>query len=216
LAFDLGVVVGLAAEARIARKLGHPVAIGGGGAAGAEAASLRLVTDGAEALLSFGLCGGLDPALRPGALLIPEVVLDGATRYAASPALAARFGKPTPHRLLGGAVVAATAAEKRRLRDATGADAIDLESGAVARVAAAADVPFAALRAVCDPADQDLPPAALVALDGKGAIGFFRVLAALAAHPTQLPALLSLARQAAAARASLVRAVNAARPSGAG
>jgi adenosylhomocysteine nucleosidase len=216
LVFDIGVVVGLAAEARIARRLGYPVAIGGGGAAGAEAAALRLVADGARGLLSFGLCGGLDPALRPGELLIPEIVLDGAAHYAASPALAARFGKPTPHRLLGDTAVAATVAEKRRLRDATGAAAIDLESGAVARVAAAADLPFAVVRAVCDPAEQDLPPAALVALDGKGAIGFARVLAALAAHPAQLPALLMLARHASAARASLLRAVATAHPSGAG
>jgi adenosylhomocysteine nucleosidase len=209
---ELGIVVGLAAEARIARRLGHPVAIGGGGAAGAEQAARRLVADGATALLSFGLCGALDPALRPGALLVPQTVLDGPARHAADPALAARFGGPTPHLLLAGETIAATAAEKRRLREATGADAIDLESGAVARIG----LPFAVVRAVCDPADQDLPPAALVALDAKGAIGFFRVLAALAARPAQLPALLALARQAAAARAALLRAVTAARPSGAG
>jgi adenosylhomocysteine nucleosidase len=213
---DIGIVVGLAAEARIARRLGHPVAIGGGGAAGAETAARRLVGDRVAGLLSFGLCGGLDPELRPGALLIPEAVLDGTTRHAANPAVAARFGGMTPHLLLGASQVAATATEKRRLRETTGADAVDLESGAVARVAAEAGLPFAVLRAVCDPADQDLPPAALVALDSEGAIGLFRILAALAARPAQLSALLALARQATAARASLLRAVTTARPSGAG
>jgi len=205
---EIGVVVGLAAEARIARRLGHPVAIGGGAAAGAESAARRLVADGVTALLSFGLCGGLDPALQPGALLIPEAVLDGGTRYATSPTIAARFGAMTSDLVLGGAQAAATAAEKRRLRDATGAAAIDLESGAVARVAAEAGLPFAVLRAVCDPAGQDLPPAALGALDGNGAIGFLRVLAALAGRPVELPALLVLAGQAAAARRSLVRATS--------
>ncbi len=204
-------VVGLAAEARIARRLGHPVAIGGGGAAGAEAAARLLVAEGAEALLSFGLCGGLDPALRPGAVLIPEAVLDSGTRYAASLGLAARFGGLTPHVLLGGARIAATVAEKRALRQATGAAAIDLESGAVARVAAASGLPFAVLRAVCDPAGEDLPPAALVALDGAGAMGFLRILASLAARPAQLPALLGLASHAAAARRGLLRAVATAR-----
>jgi adenosylhomocysteine nucleosidase len=204
---NAGVVVGLAAEARIARKLGHQVAIGGGGTAGAEQAARRLVAEGATALLSFGLCGGLDPVLRPGALLMPHAVLDGATRYAADSALAARFGGVTPHLLLGGTRIAATAAGKRQLREATGADAIDLESGAVARVATAAGLPFAVVRAVCDPADQDLPPAALIALDAKGAIGVTRLLASLAARPGQLPALLALARHAAAARRSLLRAV---------
>ncbi len=204
---DVGVVVGLAAEARIARKLGHPVAIGGGGAAGAEQAARRLVADGATALLSFGLCGGLDPALRPGTLLVPHTVLDGAVRLAADPTLAARFGGFTPHLLLGGTQIAATVADKQHLREVTGAAAIDLESGAVARIAIAAGLPFAAVRAVCDLAGEDLPPAALIALDAKGAIGLVRVLASLAAHPGQLPALLALARHAAAGRRSLLRAV---------
>jgi adenosylhomocysteine nucleosidase len=203
----LGVVVGLAAEARIARRLGHQVAIGGGGAVGAEQAARRLVAEGATALLSFGLCGGLDPALRPGALLVPHAVLDGAASHAADPGLAARFGGVTPHLLLGDTRIAATAADKRRLRDATGAAAIDLESGAVARVATASGLPFAVVRAVCDPAVLDLPPAALIALDAKGAIGLTRILASLAARPGQLPALLALARHAAAARRSLIAAV---------
>jgi adenosylhomocysteine nucleosidase len=204
---SVGIVVGLAAEARIARKLGNPVAIGGGGADGAEAAARRLVAEGATGLLSFGLCGGLDPALLPGALLIPHAVLADGTRHMASAAIAARFGVMAPQVMLAGEVVAATAAEKRRLYAVTGAAAIDLESGAVARVAAQAGLPFAVLRAICDPAEQDLPPAALAALDGKGAIGLFRVLAALAAQPAQLPALMTLARQAAAGRRSLLRAV---------
>jgi adenosylhomocysteine nucleosidase len=213
---EVGIVVGLAAEARVARRLGHPVAVGGGGAAGAEAAARRLVADGAVGLLSFGLCGGLDPVLRPGTLLVPEAVLDGTTRHAVSPDIAARFGGPTPHLLLGASQVAATATEKRWLRETTGADAVDLESGAVARVAAETGLPFAVLRAVCDPVERDLPPAALVALDSKGAIGLVRILASLAARPAQLPALLALARQATAGRASLLRAVTTARPSGAG
>jgi adenosylhomocysteine nucleosidase len=183
---------------------------------GAEAAARRLVADGAVGLLSFGLCGGLDPVLRPGTLLVPEAVLDGTTRHAVSPDIAARFGGPTPHLLLGASQVAATATEKRWLRETTGADAVDLESGAVARVAAETGLPFAVLRAVCDPVERDLPPAALVALDSKGAIGLVRILASLAARPAQLPALLALARQATAGRASLLRAVTTARPSGAG
>jgi adenosylhomocysteine nucleosidase len=204
---SVGIVVGLVAEGRIARKLGNPVAVGGGGAAGAEMAARRLVTDGAKGLISFGLCGGLDTALRPGALLIPQAVLANGVRHMASAAIAAQFGPITPHVLLAGERVAATAAEKRRLHAVTGAAAIDLESGAVACVAAEAGLPFAVLRAVCDPAEQDLPPAALAALDGEGAIGLFRVLASLAARPAQLPALLTLARQAAAGRRSLLRAV---------
>jgi adenosylhomocysteine nucleosidase len=207
----IGVVVGLAAEGRIARRLGDPVAIGGGDAAGAEAAARRLVAQGANGLLSFGLCGGLDPGLHPGALLIPAAVLEAGVHYDADAALSSRFGGMTVDVLMGGAAIAASAADKRRLHAATGAAGIDLESGAVARVAHAAGLPFAVVRAVCDPAQQDLPPAALVALDGRGAIGLLRVVAAVGVRPAQLPALLRLGAHAAAARRSLLRAIETAR-----
>lgn len=166
-----------------------------------------MVDGGATGLLSFGLCGGLDPALPPGALLIPAAVLADAVRYPASPTVAAPFGSIGPHLLLGETRIAATASDKRRLHATTGAAAIDLETGAVARVATAAGLPFAVVRAICDTAGEDLPPAALVALNGVGGIGVLRVLASLAAHPTQLPALLMLGRHAAAARRALRRAV---------
>lgn len=52
-----------------------------------------------------------------------------------------------------------------------------------------------------------MPPAALAALDARGAIGLWRVLASIAAQPMQLPGLFALAADAAAARRSLVSRV---------
>lgn len=201
------IVVGLRAEARLARRLGVPVAIGGGTAAGAEAAADRAVAAGASALVSFGLAGGLEPGLRPGDLIVPTAVLCDGAPFAADPALMDWLGGATGHCLLAVTTVAADAAGKRRLWQATGAAALDLESGAVARVAAAHRLPFAVLRAICDPAERDLPPAALVALDGGGAIGLARIAASVASRPGQIPALLRLAADAAAARRALVRRV---------
>jgi adenosylhomocysteine nucleosidase len=106
--------------------------------------------------------------------------------------------------VLGAEAVAATVKQKRYLHDQTSAVAIDLESGAVARVAVAHGLPFAALRVVCDPADRALPPAALVALNSRGCIGIWRVVSSLAARPGQLPVVLALAADAAVARRALV------------
>ena len=197
----LGIVTGLAAEARLARPLGR-VEIGGGWPAGAEAAAERLVAGGAGALLSFGLAGGLNPALAAGAVVVPAAVLAGGRRFSTDATLAARFGA-IAGLLLAGETVLATLADKQAAFRETGALAVDLESGAVARVAARHRLPFAVLRVVCDPAGRALPPAALAALDSQGAIGAWRVLASVLAHPRQIAALLALAGDAARARRAL-------------
>jgi adenosylhomocysteine nucleosidase len=97
----------------------------------------------------------------------------------------------------------ASADEKLRLNLTTGASLVDMESGAVAMVAAAARVPFAVLRAICDPADRALPPAALVALDTAGRLAATRLAMSLLVNPRQVMALFGLARDATAARRAL-------------
>ena len=206
---EIGVVVGLAAEARIARRLGWTVAIGGGSAAGAETAARALLDAGVGGLVSLGLAGGLDPLLRPGDIVVCETVVSRGTRYRTDAALSRRLGGSTPHAVLGGDAIAASVGEKQRLWRETGAAAVDLESGAVARLATERGVPFAVLRAVCDPAERALPRAACVALDARGAIAVWRVVASLIARPGQLPALLRVAADAAAARRALMARVGA-------
>ena len=97
----------MAAEARIVRRLEWRVAIGGG-TAGAHEAARRLIDDGCDALVSFGLAAGLDPALRPGALIVPSLVLvcgDGRraamTEKSTIPEISRMLGGATAHTLLG-------------------------------------------------------------------------------------------------------------------
>jgi adenosylhomocysteine nucleosidase len=163
-----------------------------------------LIGQGVTALVSFGLAGGLDPALRSGTVVIPSVVLSEGETFRADAMLAKRFGGLTRHTMLAGSAIAVDAVAKRHLHAASGAHAIDLESGPVARVAAAHGLPFVVVRAICDPADRHLPPAALIALDSKGGIGFGAVLHSILAQPWQIPGLLALARDAARARRALI------------
>ena len=202
----LGIVVGLVAEARIAFPLGA-VEIGGGLPEGARAAAERLIRAGATGLLSFGLAGGLHPELSAGATVIPARILHHGQAYAADPALLAWLGGPNAGSLIATDRPVATAAAKRALHRDSGASAVDLESGELAAVAAAHGVACAALRVICDPAGRDLPATALAALDRRGAIGLLRVAASVLRHPLQLPALLRLAGDAAAAHAMLRRLV---------
>ena len=203
----LGIVVGLAAEARIAAGCGYPIRIGGGTPGGAEVAATQLIADGASALLSFGLAGGLDPALRPGTTIVPSHVLSDGEKFETDRQLADRFGGLTGHVVLAGSAIVANAAQKHRLQATTQAQAVDLESGAVARVARAYGLPFLVVRAICDSAERTLPPAALLALKSGGKIGMLPVIRSVLRHPHQIFSLLALARDASRARRALMRFV---------
>jgi adenosylhomocysteine nucleosidase len=208
-------VTGLAAEARILRRRGFSALATAGHPAGTAAACARLFADGADALLSFGIAGALDPALRPGAVLLPRRVRgESGAIFAADPAwheelrraLAALGLAPEEGDLLGLAAVVMTRDAKTMLRARSGAVAVDLESPIAAAAAGRAGRPFLVLRAVADPAAFALPPAAAVGLDAEGRAAVLPVLSSLLRQPGQLASLLRLALHTRAALKSLARA----------
>ncbi len=201
----LGIVVGLAEEAQLARLLGGVVSTGNGTSTGAQRAVDKLIRGGVTALLSFGVAGGIAPGLYPGAIVIPRTVLTKAGELACDVGMVRRLGGPSVDCILSSDVAIVSVSAKARLHAETQAMAVDLESGAVAMSAAAAGLPFAALRAICDPWDRALPNAALVGLDEQGAVQILPVLAALARRPTEIISLIKLASDAIAARRSLSR-----------
>jgi adenosylhomocysteine nucleosidase len=196
----------MASEARIARRSGLSIAIGGGTPQGARVAAEQLLQEGARSLVSFGLAGGLDPALTPGDLLAAETVLSGGRLFPCDAALVRRLGVRSVPLLLAGDAIVATAREKARLYAESGAAAVDLESGAVAELATEAGIPFAVLRAICDGADRNLPRAAMEGLDSAGRIAPFKLVAALLRDPAQIFGLIALGRDAARARSALLKA----------
>ncbi len=117
-----------------------------GVAAAAARESLQL-----GAIVSFGFCGALDPALEPGDVFVASEVLG------AGPALLPRTSrayKSGP--LISIHHVAVTAAEKAELA-ATGAMAVDMEAGILAARAQEWNIPFYCIRAVTDTAAETLP-----------------------------------------------------------
>ena len=206
----LGILTGLAQEAAIARRISPLVACSASDPARAERLARDLAGQGATALLSFGIAGGLAPGLRSGDLVIGTAVATDAAIIPCDPDLAAQFAAALPGAVQGdvwgGTVIVDTAAAKARLHRDSGAVIVDLESAAVARAAAEAGLPFGVLRAVADPAAHGLPPAALVGLDAEGRPAIGPVLRALARSPGQLPALIRLGRQSSAAMKALLAA----------
>jgi adenosylhomocysteine nucleosidase len=203
----LGVVVGLKAEARIAARLGA-VVISGARPEAAARGIRRLIDGGATELLSFGLAGGLAPGLAPGDLVIATAVLVNDARHPTDAMLTNRFANALPDAHLGAVAgsneAIADVAAKHRLHETTGAIAVDMES----QVLASSGLPFTVLRAIADPHDRALPPAALVGLKPSGAPDIVAVLLSLLGAPGQLRRLLELARESKRALASLERAVS--------
>lgn len=157
----------------------------------AEAASLR-----PSLVISWGLCGGLDPQLRPGDLILgAEVVSDDSavrTDKAVTSSLAQRLAdagaRVVIERMAAADAPVLTAGAKAELRRAAGAAAVDMESLTAGRFALEQRVPFAILRAVADPAERDLPPLVLKAVDSYGRINARALVRGLIGSPRQLAA----------------------------
>jgi adenosylhomocysteine nucleosidase len=185
-------------------------AVSGMGGAAAGMAARRLIEAGATALVSWGMAGGLDPDLTAGALVLPrEVVAPDGMRFATAAAwretLTASIAACRP--VAAGALLTSMrpldgATAKAAARHETGAVAVDMESSAVAEVAAASHVPFLAVRVIVDTA-LDPIPTAVIAAGESGRVQMSRLLLGLAHSPRDLVPLMRLALRYRAAMRSL-------------
>jgi adenosylhomocysteine nucleosidase len=212
----LGIVTGLADEADCLGSVlsGADVTVlcAGADSGRAERAACRLIDQGCEGLLSFGMAGGLDPGLVPGAVILPHRILDpdgGALAVAVDwrrrlADLMASMG-PGEGDIAGSAELVDSPAAKRQLRLKTMAAAVDMESLALARAARQAGVPFLVLRVVADPAHRAPPPWAMAAVDSDGRVRPLVALRALIRRPADLPTAIGLARDNRIALAALRR-----------
>jgi len=170
-------------EARALARPGVEIVAGGGDAA-RLAAELDAAAPRAEAIISVGLAGALVAGLYPGDWVIDCGRPDWRLQWqAALPR--ARIGK-----IVGSTTAIATIAAKQALHLSDGGVAVDMESGIAAEVAARHGSAFAAVRVISDSVDHQLPPAALVGMAADGTMDLGAVLASLARHPAQLPALI--------------------------
>ncbi len=186
------------------------LAIGGMGAVAAQAAARRLVTAGADSLISWGVAGGLDPALCAGTICLPSIVLssDGQSfgtdlhwRELVGAAVMGRQPRLGGTLLTHHSAIDEVAGKAAVWRD-TGAEAVDMESVAVAEVAAHHTLPFIAVRVIVDTAADTLPRVVMAA-SRAGDVSMARLLQGLVRSPGQLAPLLRLAARYRAAAGAL-------------
>ncbi|MGE4064381.1 MAG: hypothetical protein AB7E79_13525 [Rhodospirillaceae bacterium] len=211
----IGVVCGLGFEAEIVTRraryegLADRILVSAGlGRERARTAAEKLLADNALALLSFGLAAGLDPSLTSGTtILASSIRAQALPSIECTPDWGERLSTAFPSARRGilahAPQIVALGAEKRKLRAATQGLAADMESYGVAEAAAAANIPFAALRVVADRADENLPEIALHAMAPDGSLRLAEVLGRIARSPGQVPSLIKLALSTARARQRL-------------
>lgn len=182
-------------RAALLRVPGITVVRSGVGRDAAARAAARLASRRPALIASVGLCGALDPGLRPGDLVVATEVLDQPTGRTVPCDAEATAGIDALRGLVTTVAVPLLTVAGRR---GTPGVAVDMESGPVACAARSAGIPFACVRAVSDSAATELPEAVLMV---EGPASLSAVLKAL--HPRHLGAWAGLARGAAAGCRSL-------------
>jgi hopanoid-associated phosphorylase len=196
------IVTGLVQEARIAAGPGMTVICSSSDPKQLRSLLASFDPSSVRGVISFGVAGGLDPALKSGDVVVATEVMAGASRWLAASALSeeliagAGLGRQRVIRggLAGVEQVVAAQAGKAALHSETGAAAVDMESHIAAAYAADANLPFAALRVISDPATRALPALATSAIKANGDIDLRKVLRGVARNPLTIRALYATGR----------------------
>jgi len=219
----LGIVAALQTEARSLGSLpltasglvqlspSTLVYIAGMGAKRAQVAAEVLIGGNASALLSWGSAGALHPKLSPGNLILPQIVIypqkgifstDKSWHSRLLTLLAGQlevYTEPLAQSLS----ALKSRAEKLDFVKQHQALAVDMESASVAEAAVKSNLPFMAIRAIADPLEQNIPASVSRAINERGRLRPFHLLASLARRPADFLILNQLRRNFFAARTTL-------------
>lgn len=176
----------------------------------AEAVARRLFSEApVAAALSVGVAAGLSPLLQAGDLIVGDRVIlyrqsdTTPQSFSCDPGLQkwaqTLLGRSVSRHFLGPIVTVErallTSEEKHRLAVESGALAVDMESAAIASAASDRAVPFLAIRAILDPAKEDLKIDFGQFLNGQGEPRWLSLARYLLAHPLALSHLVGLGRR---------------------
>jgi adenosylhomocysteine nucleosidase len=175
------------------------ILVTGMGARNSERALLpALAQTNPAVILTCGFAGGLDPALDVGQVVFACDASCGlATKLQAAGAREVRFHCADR--------IAASALAKKTLRDSTGADVVEMESGLIRQICRDRGIPAATVRVVSDHATEDLPLDFNLLVTADQKLDYAKLAATLLKSPSRIPALLRLQRQTRFAASELAK-----------
>jgi adenosylhomocysteine nucleosidase len=155
-------------------------------------------------VLVVGIAGGVDPNLRIGDVVVPEVVVDGGTdeEYAAT-----RLGVREPHGRIVSSDVLLAGRDEQAALVAAGVSAVDMETAAIAAACLARGIPWSAFRGISDHGVEDGIDTSVLGLsraDGTADAG--AVARYVLTRPWRVPTLARLGRDMQKAVDAAVRA----------
>ncbi len=171
-----------------AGKTGITILLTGIGRQNAEK-SLRefLATHSPKLVLTCGFAGGLNPDLKLG-----EVIFETSDEALRAKLLGAGA---KPLKFFCADRITTTVADKKKLRDETGADAVEMESAAIHAVCAERGIPCATIRVISDTANEDLPLDFNALSKPDKNLDFGKLFLAITKSPGKIPALMQLQKK---------------------
>jgi nucleoside phosphorylase len=164
--------------------------------------SLRefLATHSPKLVLSCGFAGGLNPDLKLG-----EVVFETSDETLCVKLLGAGA---KPLKIVCADRIATTVAAKKKLRDETGADAVEMESAAILAICRERGLPCATVRVISDAADEDLPLDFNALSKPDKNLNFGKLFLAIAKSPGKIGALMELQKKTKLAAENLAQVLS--------
>ena len=152
----------------------------------------HIVSHEPDLVLTCGFAGGLNPDLKLGEVVF-ELAGPAANDQKWVVNLTASGAKPA--KIFCADHIATTVAEKKKLRDETGADAVEMESAAIHAVCRDRGIPCATVRVISDTASEDLPLDFNALSKPDKNLDFGKLFLAIAKSPGKIPALMQLQKK---------------------
>ena len=194
-AINVAVCFALAEEAGAFQKICEnnvPVFLTGIGRENAEKAAREfLAAHTPSLLLTCGFAGGLIDELRTGDVIFEIPASEGNNVFAGLRSKLTAAGAKEA-KFYCADRIATTAADKKKLREETGADAAEMESGAIQAFCGTHGIPCVTVRVISDTANEDLPLDFNQFLKEDKSMDMSKLMMAVARAPWKMGALMEL------------------------